>query len=313
MVHVLTPQWLPHPSKTDPLEHSMSPRWELVSLTTEDGLRLRGLFMPPQEGRTVVHVHGNSGNFYENTFLDSMANEYAKAGLGFLTFNNRGHDVIAEAYRSGKLCYIGAAVEHYLESVLDLQAAINFANQYSAFTFLQGHSFGCLKVLHFLLRSHQTINSILLSPADTLQLQKNFIRPETLENQIARLKHSLGSHTDLLLPHGEFGIREGESDYTIPIMARTFLELFEGDFSRVLSYTSPMQYYVDGAVFVYRGGSDPLLTASRQEIEHYFAARFRTVFLCNEEIGDHHMHRVEEKVAAQIAMWVAQTSAAAGK
>ena len=274
-------------------------------MTAADGLRLRGLFMPPQRGKPVlVHVHGNSGNFYENPFLDIMAQEYSKAGLGFLIFNNRGHDVIAEAYRFDHICYIGGAVESYAESFFDLQAAMDFARQHSAVVLLQGHSFGCLKIVNYLSKSEQAIDAVLLSPADTLQLQRDFIYTESLEDQIKRLRREYCGSLQQLLPTKEFGIREGTTEYLIPISAGTFLELFQSTFAEKLSYSTPIDYYLKSAVFVYCGAADPLLTSSMETIKTFFERRFRTVRFCVERAGNHHLRSVEQKVAQKIARWV---------
>jgi hypothetical protein len=259
---------------------------------------------PGKLNALVVHVHGNSGNFYENGFLDALVDEYRKAGLGFLVFNNRGHDVIAEAYRAGQLCYIGGAVERYSESVLDIQAAVDFAHQHAAIVYLQGHSFGCLKVLNFLIKCKQMINAVFISPADTIQLQRDFIHPETLEHQIARVTSTYGHSGLELLPSREFGIRELGCEYTIPITAKAFLDLFDGSFARLLSYRSPVEYHLDGAAFVYCGGSDPLLTSPLGEIEAFFSRRFQTVSFYIEKSGNHHMKGVEDHVAGKISGWI---------
>ena len=58
---------------------------------------------------TVIHIHGSCGNFYENAFIATMARLYTARGVNFLSFNNRGHDCIAEAYQNGRLVYVLAA------------------------------------------------------------------------------------------------------------------------------------------------------------------------------------------------------------
>ncbi len=53
----------------------MNMKTSLQRLQTKDGIELVGLMYEPDAGskEILVHVHGMSGNFYENTFLDAIA------------------------------------------------------------------------------------------------------------------------------------------------------------------------------------------------------------------------------------------------
>ncbi len=70
---------------------------KLVSIECTDGLRMKGyLALSKENFATIIHIHGNFGNFYENEFIPIMAERYTDSGLNFLSINNRGHDGIAE-------------------------------------------------------------------------------------------------------------------------------------------------------------------------------------------------------------------------
>ena len=83
---------------------------QIVTLETEDGLALKGYLATANNSTaTVIHIHGSCGNFYENAFIATMARLYTARGVNFLSFNNRGHDCIAEAYQNGRMEHVLAA------------------------------------------------------------------------------------------------------------------------------------------------------------------------------------------------------------
>ena len=193
---------------------------ELVTFKNLAGFHHDGiLYERPQHRTTVIHVHGSLGNFYQNEFLRVMAAVYTAHGINLLSFNLRGHDALAEGYRNEwDFEYAGGSIATFTECVIDLQAAVDFVAPFSDRIILQGHSMGCDRVLHYLLSTGADYDAILLSPCDSYQLQANWIAPETVEHQIARLKRHTPSetHYEWLSP-SEFGITQGDWDYSIPI------------------------------------------------------------------------------------------------
>src|SRR3989344_2326231 len=67
-------------------------------MVTQDGLELVGLLYEPEQStsKILVHVHGMAGNFYENKFLDAIAETLTKNNIAFLTFNNRGCELMKD-------------------------------------------------------------------------------------------------------------------------------------------------------------------------------------------------------------------------
>lgn len=154
------------------------PPAELVRFNTSDGLELHGaLFRPKSRSRTVIiHIHGWIGNFYENKFIEAIAQKAAKQGVALLSFNNRGtgivSDLIARKKHSVKYRRIGGSLERFQDCVIDISAAITFlrAKGFSSFI-LQGHSLGCQKAVYFMSRAgHRGVKAlILLSPVDDVK------------------------------------------------------------------------------------------------------------------------------------------------
>jgi pimeloyl-ACP methyl ester carboxylesterase len=155
---------------------------ELVRVTTSDGLELQGLLVTPASGpakTTVIHVHGLSGNFYENRFVDHAADAATGAGANFITINNRGHeyisDFICESPEGVTSKQIGGAFETFGDCLKDIQAWVDLAKSRGAERIvLQGHSHGALKVTYYLSKTDDPVIAgiVLLSPSDDFGLQR---------------------------------------------------------------------------------------------------------------------------------------------
>ncbi len=155
---------------------------ELVRIEAEDGLELVGFYAAPPGSaarRAVLHTHGFAGNFYENRFVDAIADAVVGKGLAFLTFNNRGHE-----YRSDNIMGRGADTTSHLgggsfevfgECVHDIGGAADFleARGHRAIYF-EGHSLGTNKVIHYLesRKDPRAEGAILISPPDIFGLRE---------------------------------------------------------------------------------------------------------------------------------------------
>lgn len=179
---------------------------KFLRATTNDKLILQGLLSSPDNttDKIVLHIHGMGGNFYENRFLDYMANTFTKNGYAFLSVNTRGHDLIADFPIEGdveKHKRIGNSREIFEECILDIESWIDLAEKlgYKKIV-LQGHSLGSVKVAHYLAAKQDVrVDSLVfLSPPDMISLfeeDNNFQRDlETANNLMANNKE------DELLP-----------------------------------------------------------------------------------------------------------------
>ncbi len=153
-----------------------------VRVTTKDKLILQGLLYEPEQKtqEVVIHIHGMGGNFYENRFLDSMAEDFTNNGWAFLIVNTRGHDMMADFPVEGekeRYKRIGNAWERFSDCVLDIKAWVNFINTEGFKNIvLQGHSLGAVKVVYYLVKTEdKRIKRLLLaSPPDMVKLSQKW-------------------------------------------------------------------------------------------------------------------------------------------
>ena len=130
-------------------------REELVETRTEDGLVHAGLLLWPAErlGSSVgvVWIHGGGVNFYHPTFL-RIGRELARAGLPFVTGNNRGDDFgTTLGWRDdGQAIRGGVGWEEFEQSALDVAAWVDLMAGLDVRRIaLIGHSFGAPKVTYY--------------------------------------------------------------------------------------------------------------------------------------------------------------------
>lgn len=202
---------------------------EFCRVLTQDRLELQGLLVSPENElsrKALIHIHGLAGNFYENRFIDHIANAATNQGYYFLTFNNRGHDYISDfIYRDGvssNLGYkqIGGAFEIFKDCVYDISAWIDFLKSRGiSEIIIQGHSHGALKATYFLANNNdpEIKGLILLSPSDDIGLQKADLGE--------KFDEVLSIANDMVSKNKGKGLMPSES-YVYPISAATYVDSF---------------------------------------------------------------------------------------
>lgn len=146
---------------------------ELVRINSIDGIEQPGILYTPDEvtEKIVIHVHGLDGNFYENRFIDKLAESCVEKKYAFLTFNNRGRDFDTELLKGNEVVYIGATKERFKDCILDIEGVLNWVKErgYKEIV-LEGHSYGCNKILYYYSnkKDHSIKKLILLSPCDVI-------------------------------------------------------------------------------------------------------------------------------------------------
>ena len=278
-----------------------------VRFETLDGLRLNGMLADARSDITTIHIHGRGGNFYENSFLRKMYEEYPRRGINLLSFNNRGHSSYVEAHLNGNVAYIGSAIEQFEDCLLDLEAACTFARSFSSGIVLQGHSLGCEKVMYYGLHSDDALPLILLSPSDGYRLQTVYRYPESVEEQVSRLRSTYQLGGLEFLPEEEYGIRNRDLYYHVPITARALVSLLTGPAFRVLRRGYPLGEPLQNKCFVYLGGLDALQVDGAEAMVEVLRERFVNPDVELYPQGDHHLRGAMPDVLNSLSQWILRT------
>ncbi len=205
-----------------------------VMILAEDGTKMHGLHYKVEEAssRLVIHVHGMAGNFYENSFIERIAEITNLNKIDFLSFNNRGHDYIADCEKvigsKTESFVAGCAYEKYVDCVFDLIGVMKWAisEGYSS-VFLQGHSSGANKIIYAyesLMKVEEISNVlkglILISPCDDIGIYHSETTSEERKKSHSLAQKYIDDLTgNTLMPLGTF------FDYLLS--AETFIECFK--------------------------------------------------------------------------------------
>ena len=143
---------------------------DFVRFHASDGAELRGWLTRDISDIAVIHVHGMSGNGYENHFLDDLREMFHKHGVSFFTIDTRGSGVINSFWKKGDAELLGGSCyEIFDDCVFDIQGALEYLKTLGKSRFiLMGHSLGASKVVHYIVtqKHKEIVASLLLAPTD---------------------------------------------------------------------------------------------------------------------------------------------------
>ncbi len=148
-----------------PLENKVN----FIRFKASDDVELQGWLNNEEGNLAVVHIHGMSGNGYENLFLDTLREMYAKHNISLFTIDSRGRGIISDFKQGDGWKHAGSCFELFEESKYDIRGAIEYLKSIGKTRFiLQGHSLGCTKVVNFILNENVegVEKVILLAPTD---------------------------------------------------------------------------------------------------------------------------------------------------
>lgn len=142
---------------------------DFVRFKASDDVELQGWLNNEASDIAVVHIHGMSGNGYENYFLDNLRAMYSKHDVSLFTIDSRGRGIVSDFRQGDGWKHAGSCFEIFEESAHDIRGAISYLKSLGKTRFiLQGHSLGCTKVVNFLLSEDVdgVEKVILLAPTD---------------------------------------------------------------------------------------------------------------------------------------------------
>ncbi len=142
---------------------------EFIRFKATDDVELQGWLNNEDSDVAVVHIHGMSGNGYENYFLDELRQMYAKHDVSLFTIDTRGRGITSDFRQGDGWKHAGSCFEIFEESVHDVQGAIDYLKSLGKTRFiLQGHSLGCTKAVNFVITQATAgiEKVVLLAPTD---------------------------------------------------------------------------------------------------------------------------------------------------
>lgn len=154
---------------------SVTIKTSLHKIYSSDGIELDSILFEPQKKtkKIIIHVHGKEGHFIQNHFVTTMGKTYPLFDYAFLTFNNRGHDYMADLIKKTSTGYIweqGGSIFDILEqSIFDIQGIIDYIQELGyTDIILQGHSLGPHKICYYIINTpqHNISKLIFLTTAD---------------------------------------------------------------------------------------------------------------------------------------------------
>ncbi len=289
-------------------------RGRLVKIATSGGHELDGILYEADESiATVLHVHGSLGNFYHQRFVAVFAQVLTREGINLLSCNMRAHDGIAEGYDTdGEMKYVGGSLARFETCVEDIEAAVTWCRRLGRKVYLQGHSLGCDRVLHYLESTKARLSPILLSPCDSYQLQREWLGVEEFSQQEVTLReHKEIGTTDegnawALAPRAAYGLKGDEGwTYEIPVTEEVLASILLGAVGRLLAVEKGGAVLSEADALAYLGQRDPIRGASMEAMKAHLEVLLPRVTLIEGQ-GGHNLEECEEEIARRIAEWINQ-------
>lgn len=174
----------------------------------DDGLELDSILFEPKKrnDKIIIHLHGKEGHFLQNHFVTVMGYTYPLRGYSFLTFNNRGHDYIADMLKKASHGFEwttrGPAYEIIEEAVYDINGVIDYVKNLGyKEIILQGHSLGPHKMAYYLAnKPKHEIKKIIFATTADIRYQLNSSVPNWEEYSGVAKQMVKDGKGDVLMP-----------------------------------------------------------------------------------------------------------------
>jgi len=279
---------------------------EIVKFLTKDGIELQGFLVDSKSKAGFLHIHGLSGNFYDNPFTDFVADLAKKNKITFLSMNTRGHDYVNdltkfEGHRH-RIVNIGGALERFEDCLIDIKAGINFLKSGGCKKIiLQGHSSGCQRIVYYQSETEDksVIGLILLAPADDMNIIKKILGSSAEKIlKSARNRTNKGDYNLIMqnvcgLPVMSAGRLSSLAD---PASVEAQLFNYEGKMAFVRSLEVPVL-----AIF---GSKDIYLTMPAEKMLNILKSKVRKCTTAAIENAPHNFRGHEARLVSVIDKWL---------
>jgi len=287
---------------------------ELVRTTTKDKLKLQGFLSLPKDPtkKVVLHIHGLEGNFYENEFIDYLAEAVNEKGFAFCSVNTRGAGVLTDfvSDQEGTKSYssVGAARELVNDIILDLQAWIDFLNKRGFNYFiLSGHSLGTIKVVYYQAtkQNPKVKGIIILEPVDYVSFAEQ-AAGKNFSQYLKQAKKMInkGKGKELLPDNWHFLIK---------CSAQTYWDWFnKNSKARIFEFNNPMKpspllKKIKIPVLAIMGDKDKYIKNPKTALEYlHQQLKYCTPVLIKN--ADHWYNKTIRKLREEIKNWISSLS-----
>lgn len=282
---------------------------EIVYIKTTDGVKLNGIIYKKNTNKKVViSVHGMATNCIKKR-EEIIAEKLNSINVDYLTFNNRGHDIInyslKETSEKKESFLSGTGYEIFDDCIYDIEAAIEYAisNGYKDI-YLLGHSLGSTKIVY----SYNKLNNelkdkikgiILLSLIDLPFAQKVYLGDKY--NSVLEYAEKLEKENRLedIMPNKSF---------IYPICVRNYLRYFRDNSDINFAQYSNENYSfkelnnINVPLFMRWGNNKELIIQDAKELINNLKGKLNNKFL---DIGyidgaNHSYTNKENELAVEI-------------
>lgn len=249
---------------------------EAIYLNTSDGVKLNGIIYKSNNAKKIViSVHGMATSCLKKR-EEIIAQKLNSINIDYLTFNNRGHDIInyssKEINETRENFLGGTAYEVIDECIYDIKAAIDFVikNNYEEI-YLLGHSLGSTKVVY-------TYNKIKENNIELKNKIKGIILLSLVDLPFAQ-KIYLGDKYSKVLSYAEKLEKENkledimpDKSFIYPISARVYLRYFRDNADlNFAQYANPTYNFkelnnIDVPLFMRWGNNGELILQDAKEL-----------------------------------------------
>lgn len=281
---------------------------------TKDKVKISGVLYSDNNKKIIISTHGMQTNGIKKRD-EIIAENVTKIGYDYLSFNNRGREVITMINKmvDGKIKRVkaGTAYEDVTECYYDIKAVINFCikNGYTDII-LQGHSLGSIKTVYTYNKLKQEKDEIidyikgiiLLSMPDIPELVKFYLN-ERYENIIEyAINMKRQGKEEELMPDDVF---------LCPISVRNFLYYLKKDNEINFVQLSNTEYdfkeinNIDKKILIIYGNNEELILQDAKDVVNFMKEKTNKNAVIEYIDGANHMYRgKEEELAYRICKFL---------
>jgi hypothetical protein len=213
----------------------------LLSITSRDK-EYHGLLYEAKSKVCCIFLHGTASNFYEEKWIEVLANKLAESGVSLLSPNTSGSNAMNAYPKSGSIVEIFEDVLPDYDGWIKKLLSIGYRK-----IILIGHSLGTEKAVYYYNKTvykDRIIGIVLAGFSDTFNYEMKWLSENNLHIKAFNEANKLVSENkDNFILTCHENIHAG----VLPKAAKSFLNFFSDDseLKKCLDFTGDMNYYMN--------------------------------------------------------------------